>query len=81
VYLDDCLDPNWPVSLQLRVQLLGPQHFDTACREGAAKQRPVRLDEAEDPVDRNYLSNRAIHDVDLFEHTIHQFRAVTGADD
>jgi hypothetical protein len=32
-------------------------------------------------VDRDCPANRAIHDVDLLEHTIHQFRAVTGADD
>jgi hypothetical protein len=34
--------------------------FDGVCREGAAKQRPVRLDEAEEPVDRHCLASRGV---------------------
>lgn len=48
-------------------------------RECAPDQWPVGLDEAQRPVDGN-ISDEVSHDIDLFEHSIDQLRAITSAD-
>lgn len=49
-------------------------------RERAPDQGPVGLDEAHRPGDRN-IPDEVAHDVDLFEYTVDQFRAITPAND
>lgn len=49
-------------------------------RECAPDQGPVGFDKAQRPGDRN-IPDEVSHGVDLFEHPIDQFRAITSADE
>lgn len=52
---------------EARIELLRPQHLDAADGEGAADERPVGSDEAEDTCDREVCADDAADDVDLLE--------------
>ena len=54
--------------------------MNATSRERAPDQGPVRFDEAQRPGDRN-IPDEVAHDVDLFEHPVDQFRAVTPANE
>lgn len=57
-----------------------PKHVNATSRERAPDQGPVCFDEAHRPGDRN-IPDEVAHDVDLFEHPIDQFRAITAANE
>jgi hypothetical protein len=57
-----------------------PQYMNAMDRECASDQGPVGFNKAQRPGDRN-IPDVVPHDVDLFEHPIDQFRAITSADE
>jgi hypothetical protein len=67
--------------VELRIKLPRPQHLDTADPERTADERPVRFDETQDSVDGDMDTNGRLDDLDLLQHSVHQFGAVAGADE
>jgi hypothetical protein len=63
-----------------RVELPGPEDLDAAGGEGAADERPVSLDEAEDAGDWDAIAHDGADDVDLFENAVDELGLVAGAD-
>ena len=78
--LGDVVGGEVTVRLQLGVQLPRPQSVHVAGGEVSAEQRPVRFDEAQDPVHRHAVLEDSAHDFDLMEYSVDQHGAVAGAD-
>lgn len=53
--------------------------FDPAGCERTADERPVGFDDAEHPVDGQFLANDAADDLDLFQDAVDELGAVAGA--
>lgn len=66
---------------EVRQQPLGPEDLNATSGERAADQRPVRVDEAQDTVDRDLATNHLTDDLDLCEDPVDELGAVAGPDD
>jgi len=67
--------------VELRVQLLRPQHVDAAGPECAANEGPVRLDETQDPMEGDIGVDSRLDDLDLLQLSVYQLGAVAGSDE
>lgn len=76
----DIADVQNPGRGKIRDQPLGPQDLNSAGGEGSADKRPVGVDEAQDSVDREVVTDNPADDVDLREHAVNELGAVSDAD-
>ena len=70
--LVDDLDVPWPVLLQLRVKLPGPEHVHASCRERTTDERPIGLDDAEHAVNGDFVPDDTTHDIVLLDHAVNE---------
>lgn len=62
-------------------ELLRPEDFDASRREGTADERPLSLDEGQHAVHRHVVAKDVEYDRDLLEHSVHDPRAVSSANE
>jgi hypothetical protein len=66
---------------QKRVEPFRPEDLDPAGREGPADQRPIRVDEAEDALYRNVVTDDGTHEADLLKDAADELGAIPATDE